>query len=41
VLQSATAYAEASGDNGDGSVKSFGSEQMIIHRKVEYGVTST
>lgn len=40
VLHSATAYAEASGDNGDGSVKSFGSEQMIIHRKVEYGVTS-
>lgn len=38
VLHSATAYAE---DNGDGSVKSFGSERMMIYRKVEYGVTSS
>ena len=41
VLHSATAYAEDRGENGDESVKSFGSEQMIIHRKVEYGVTSS
>ncbi|KAL8717406.1 MAG: hypothetical protein Q9225_005337 [Loekoesia sp. 1 TL-2023] len=41
VFHSATAYAEACEDNGDESVKSFGSEQMIIHRKVEYGVTSS
>ena len=41
VLHSATAYAEASGDNSGGSEKSFGSEEMIIRRKVEYGVTSS
>lgn len=41
VLHSATAYAETFGDNGDGSVKSFGSERMMIHRKVEFGVTSS
>ena len=41
VQHSATAYAEGSGDNGDGSVKSFGSERMMIHRKVEYDVTSS
>ena len=41
VLHSATAYAETFGDNGDESVKSFGSERMMIHRKVEFGVTSS
>ena len=41
ALHSATAYAEAFGDNGDGSVKSFGSERMMIHRKVEFDVTSS
>ena len=41
VFSSASAYAEPSGENGDGSVNSFGSEQMIIHRKVEFGVTSS
>lgn len=41
VLHSATAYAEVHEDNGDGSVKSFGSERMMIHRKVEFGVTSS
>ena len=41
MLHSATAYADGSGDNGDGSVKSFGSQRMMIHRKVEYGVTSS
>lgn len=40
VLHSATVYADF-GDNGDGSVKSFGSERMMIHRKVEYDVTSS
>ncbi len=39
--QFAVAYAETQEDNGDESVKSFGSEQMIIHRKVEYNVTSS
>ena len=41
-LEGATAYAaEAFADSGDGSVKSFGSERMMIHRKVEYDVTSS
>lgn len=40
VAHSATAYADFV-DNGDGSVKSFGSERMMIHRKVEYDVTSS
>lgn len=40
VLHTATAYADF-GDSGDGSVKSFGSEKMMIHRKVEYDVTSS
>ena len=41
ILHSATAYAENLGNNGNESVKSFGSEQMMIHRKVEYSVTSS
>lgn len=32
---SAVAYAERGEDNSNGSVRSFGSEQMIIHRRVE------
>lgn len=40
VIHSATAYAEDLVDNGEGSVKSFGSQRMMIHRKIEYNVTS-
>ena len=40
LIHSATAYAE-NGENGDGSVKSFGSDRMMIHRKVEYDVTTS
>ena len=41
VLHSATAYADADGDHGEDSVKSFGSERMMIHRTMEYSVTSS
>lgn len=40
VHYSTHAYAQRSGDNGSGSVRSFGSEQMIIHRRVDYDVVA-
>ena len=40
ITHSATAYAEAAEDEGNKSVKNFGSERMLIHHKVEFGVAS-
>lgn len=41
VLHSTTVYAGLSAENGDGSMKSLSSDKMMIHRKVEYDVTTT
>ncbi|KAG8525329.1 uncharacterized protein KY384_008973 [Bacidia gigantensis] len=41
AIHSATAYGGPLGDHSASSVKSFGSERMMIHRKIEYDVTST
>ena len=41
-MHTATAYAaDPLGESGDGSLKSFGSDRMMIHRKVEYDVSSS
>lgn len=38
VTHSATAYADVAEDQADKSLKSFRSDRMLIHHKVEFGV---